>query len=176
MIKFVFAIIDRLLFTVALILGMQLPVLMQQYLQRLSGQLDEAQHHLMQFKTIANSVFQGDLKALLAHYLAGEDKVMIQTGQLLANLLTRIEHLQTQVNQLNDPSYYQQLYYFVFNVDKTLLQNVLVDYQLAIPLSINSLTTGAILALIMMLISQLIISGFKQISNKNQRSKLKTHY
>lgn len=52
--KLITTLFDRILFTVSFILGVQAPEFMQQYIQRLSGHLDEAKHQLQQFQLIAD--------------------------------------------------------------------------------------------------------------------------
>lgn len=86
MFKLIGRFIDRILFTICFVIGVQAPEFIQQYIQRLSGHLNEVEYQLKQFQTIADIQFKGDLTALIHRYQANSDPAIHQTGDVVANL------------------------------------------------------------------------------------------
>lgn len=158
--------IDRCLFTVFFILGLQLPEFMQQYTQRLSGHLHEAHYQLDQFQAIANNQFQGNLLALIKRYQSNADNVFQQTGQMIENLVLRIEGFNQSLTNLQQGDYPDRLYYFVTQIDPELAAATLKQYQLAVPLDMHALITGATFAIILLLLSSLLSIMVKRLIRK----------
>ncbi|WDE02970.1 DUF2937 family protein [Thalassomonas viridans] len=170
--KMLATLIDRCLFTVFFILGLQVPEFMQQYTQRLSGHLHEAHYQLEQFQAIADNQFQGNLLALIKRYQSNNDDVFQQTGQMIENLMLRIEGFNQNLTNLQQGDYLNRLYYFITQLDSQLAAATLEQYQLAIPVDINALTTGVTFAIILLLLGSLfsfLIKGLiRRFSTNNQ--------
>jgi hypothetical protein len=166
MVKFLFQLFDRFLFSIALVIGMQLPEFIQQYRQRIGGHLDEVIQHLAQFQAIANRLYQGDLTLLTSHYLDSADRVMQQTGELLQALVTRQQLLQTQFEHLLLPQYFDKMYHFIKELNYEIALATWRHYQLAIPLTVEALATGAVVAVLFMLINKLLCISLIKLSSK----------
>lgn len=91
-------IIDRCIFTVVFILGVQLPEFLIQYKQRLSGHLSEANLHLVQFQNIADQHYQGNLSAMVLKYQENSEPSIVNTAEIINQLISRVEYLQQQLN------------------------------------------------------------------------------
>ncbi|WDE09593.1 DUF2937 family protein [Thalassomonas haliotis] len=161
--KMLATLIDRCLFTVFFILGLQLPEFMQQYMQRLSGHLHEAHYQLDQFQAIADSQFQGNLQALIERYQSNSDNVFQQTGQMIENLVLRIDGFNQSLTNLQQGDYLNRLYYFVTQIDPELATATLKQYQLAVPLDMHALATGASFAIVLLLLISLLAVVFKRL-------------
>jgi len=166
--------LDRCLFTFSFIVGVQLPEFVQQYSQRLSGHLNEASHHLSQFQAIADSQYQGSLLTLISRYQANSDIAIVQTGDVIAELMTRIELFELQLSHLQQGDLYQRLYYFIIEMDIELARATAFQFQLAIPLETQALLLGACLALLILLMQSVIktsvIYTINRYKHKNNRS------
>ena len=157
--NFIIRIFDKCVFTLTFIIGVQLPEFMQQYIQRLSGHLNEASFQLQQFQYIANSQYQGSLLALIEKYQANSDRAIQQTGDLISNLLQRTQYLELQLSQLQQGEYLERLLYFIREVDLELAKATLEQFQLAIPLEPNALVTGLCFALAISLLQSIGYHG-----------------
>ena len=63
------------LFTLGLLIGVQVPGFINDYANRVEAHLIEAQTGLAGFQNTANQFFKGDLQALVAHYQSSDDPV-----------------------------------------------------------------------------------------------------
>ncbi len=163
-----------MLFTLCFIAGVQLPEFIQQYSQRLSGHLNEAQHHLTQFQVIADVQFNGDLSELINRYQQNSDPAIIQTGQLVNNLTVRIDELAVAFSQLQQESYWQRIVYFVQEMNIEMAQATAQQFVLAIPLTFNALVTGALFAFSILTIKELLIMAIKALSTRIFSTKTST--
>jgi len=159
-------IIDRCFFTITFILGVQLPAFIIQYKHRLSGHLSEAKLHLVQFQTIADQHYQGDLSAMIMKYQTNTEPSIVSTVEIINQLVLRVEYLQHQLNAIANNSYIEQLANFVVYADRTIIRDSLFDFSIAIPLEINALATGIIIAITGLLIKEFIIYFSRFLSKK----------
>lgn len=170
MLKYGLKLIDRCIFAILFIIGVQAPEFIQQYIQRLSGHVDESAHHLKQFQTIANMQFDGDLQRLIQHYLQNSDHAIKQTGQLAASLSERHQLLSDQLTNLQNYDYIEKLYYFTHQTNIEIAQATLKQYKMAIPLEPQALLTGFLLAFITLSLSSGIFTAFKQLKKSENLS------
>lgn len=166
MLKFIATIFDRILFTVSFILGVQAPEFMQQYIQRLSGHLDEAKFQLQQFQAIADLQFNGDLTVMLERYQMNTDTAIVQTGNVIGAMVERVSNFEFQLNQLQTPDYTNQLFNFISQIDIPMATATLTDFQLAVPLNIGAVSTGIIFAFIILIVQRILMTTLKATTNK----------
>jgi hypothetical protein len=159
-------IIDRCFFTITFILGVQLPAFIIQYKHRLSGHLAEAKSHLVQFQTIADQHYQGDLSAMVIKYQTNSEPSIVNTADLITQLISRVDYLQLQLNALFSDVYTEQIINFMLNADRTIVRDTLIDFSLTIPLELNALSTGAIIAIVSLLIKEIFNAFFILIRKK----------
>jgi hypothetical protein len=175
MFRIVNNIIDRCFFTVTFILGVQLPELLIQYQHRLSGHLTEAKLHLLQFQTIADKHFQGDLSAMVIKYQENTESSIVSTANIINQLMTRVDYLQQQLIIITESSYIEQVINTMMYADRTIIRQAIVEFSMAIPLSINALATGAVFALTGLIIKELV-SYFIRYINKKVRPEFSSHH
>ncbi len=161
MLAFIGKSLDRLLFACIFISAVQLPEFIQQYSQRLAGHLDEAKYQLIKFQDIANIHYQGNLMNLISQYQTNTDPAINATGQMVVELIDRIALLSNQVQHLFHSDYLSKVYYFFSHFDADIANATLRDYQLSIPLEQNALLTGALVAVIVSLISSATFSAMR---------------
>jgi len=140
-------IIDRCFFTIVFILGVQLPEFIIQYKQRLSGHLSEAKLHLVQFQNIADQHYQGDLSAMIVKYQANSEPSIVNTADIISQLISRVDYLQQQLTLITSETYIHQILNIMLHADRVIIRNTLLDFSIAIPLEVNALATGAIIAI-----------------------------
>ncbi len=166
MLKLISTLFDRIIFTLSFILGVQAPEFMQQYIQRLSGHLDEAKFQLQQFQSIADLQFNGDLVLLIERYKINSDNAIVQTGEIISSMVKRVDDFELQLSQLQHADYASQLYHFVQQIDLPMAKATLTDFQLAVPLEVGALSTGVIFAFTIVLMQASVFGLFKISINK----------
>ncbi len=81
------------LFVCTVLLGVQIPGLVDLYQQRLSAHLLEARQALQGFQHTADRHFDGSLPALIRHYRASADPVFRRDGDTIAAMVARVRQL-----------------------------------------------------------------------------------
>ena len=97
------------LFTLGLLVGVQVPGFINDYAKRVEAHLIEAQTGLRGFESTAQQFFNGDLQALVAHYRASEDPVFRSDANSLGTLLDRQVALDKQFQAMQGPWYIRAL-------------------------------------------------------------------
>lgn len=177
MIKIFAGLIDRCLFTCVFIIGVQLPEFIQQYSQRLSGHLNEALMQLNEFQLIADRHFKGDLSSMIEKYLVNREPSIKETANIIVNTSRRASDLQAHLFNLEETEYIKRVFYFITEYDISMAQATLQQFQLAIPLNLSALLTGAIFALCIVIMSHLLFGLSKRLIQRIKQKgskKLKT--
>jgi hypothetical protein len=163
-------ILDRCFFTVTFILGVQLPEFMQQYQQRLAGHLNEAQSQLSQFNVIAQQHFDGSLITMIARYKGSSEASIISTGELIERLSVRVQYLVSHLEEITTANYLDSVYQFIWHLDKQIAAGTAETFSMAIPLELNAIATGAIIAISSLLLKELsvfIVKSFFKAKHSN---------
>jgi hypothetical protein len=155
-------VIDRCFFTLTFILGVQLPEFMQQYQQRLAGQLSEASAQLNQFENIAQQHFDGSLITMITSYKDNTEASIISTGELIERLSVRVEYLASHLTQITQADYLQSVYQFIWHLDQEITRGTAEHFSMAIPLELNAIATGATLAIGALLLKELMLLTIKR--------------
>lgn len=174
MFSLVNSLIEKCLFTLVFILGVQVPEFINQYIQRLSGHLEESKEQLKAFQLLAEQFHQGDLSLLIKQYRTNSDPMIMSTAELIEKLESRFNYLNAHISALNTDEYLQQLLTFFTQFDHQLLLKTAEFYQLAIPLNTHALATGFLLALITFLLNTLIMFYAKRYIHLATRSAVKS--
>ena len=93
------------LFAAGLLIGVQVPGFINDYVKRVEAHLIEAQTSLSGFQGTANQFFKGDMQALVAHYRASEDPIFRSDADSLSNMLNRQLALDKQFQAMQGPWY-----------------------------------------------------------------------
>jgi len=140
--------IDYCLFTFGFILALQLPEFIQQYQQYMAGKLSEANWHLKSYQHIADQRYDGSIIVLVNEYIKNDSPAIRQTGELVSQLVNRVDILSMHVTTLNNETYINKLWFFISNVQVQDAKTVMSYYQLAIPLTVEALISGVVLAFV----------------------------
>jgi len=170
-VKLFATLVDRFLFTVSFIIGVQLPEFIVQYTHRLSGHLNEARYQLQQFQLIANNHFQGDLGMMIKRYQENTEASIVETGNLIIGTKERITYLEQHLTNMTQTELVHKFYAFFTEYDFVMAQATLQQFQMAIPLNYAALSTGAIIALILLVTDKAIIALGKKLYRKSSHNK-----
>lgn len=160
--------IDRCLFTLMFIAGVQFPEFINQYIQRLSGHLEESKTQLLQFQSLAEQHFDGKLSLLVKQYKTNSDPVIVDSATVIEQLVERTVYLENHLALINTSDYVDQVYYFLTHLDSQIFIKTTEFYTLAIPLSVSALSTGFIIASLFVLSNFFCKSCYKRITKKKK--------
>ncbi|MFT6919954.1 MAG: hypothetical protein ACJA2G_002600 [Cognaticolwellia sp.] len=163
-------VIERCFFTLTFILGVQLPEFIQQYQQRLAGQLAEANSQLNQFESIAQQHFDGSLTTMITRYKDNTEASIISTGELIERLSVRVEYLASHLTQITQADYLNSLYQFIWHLDQEMARGTAEHFSMAIPLELNAIATGATLAIGVLLLKELMLLTIKRTFNTKKNN------
>ncbi|SDS86426.1 DUF2937 family protein [Pseudomonas fuscovaginae UPB0736] len=123
-----------ILFTLGLLIGVQVPGFLSDYTKRVEAHLIEAQTSLQGFQKTAEQFFNGDLQKLVAHYRASDDPVFRSDADSLGNLLTRQRLLDDQFQAMQGP-WYKRALQVAYAADPAIRQETLQGYSYQVLLS-----------------------------------------
>lgn len=138
------------------LVGIQVPVFVDQYGKSLDSHLTESQIALNEFQDDADKYFDGSLDKLIAHYKENDDEVFNEGGRSIQTIYDRNLILRSNVEQFHSnpwSAYTQALLSPVANVQ----QDVWHNYSYAIQLKPSVVAFGLITALIFTLGIELLL-------------------
>ena len=141
---FIHGLLQRLLFTIGVMLFMQLPQFIDHYSQQLSGYYLAQQNQLQQFQLIADTNFNGQLDTLIADFKSSPSAAVQQVGKRVLTLQQSLPELAIDLVTLTEGSYINKLTYFVTRIDSKLAENTLSLFTQGIPLSQAAIVTGLV--------------------------------
>ncbi len=162
-----------ILFTLGLLIGVQVPGFINDYTKRVEAHLIEAQASLEGFQKTAVQFFNGDLQALVAHYRASDDPVFRSDAESLGTLLNRQRLLDDQFQAMQGP-WYKRALQVAYAADPAIRQETLQGYTYQVLLSPEAIGWAMGAALLF----SFVIEGFFRLvdwvvlGGKRQRERL----
>lgn len=135
------------IFAVGILLGVQIPAFVDQYEKRVDAHLVEAQEILKGFQITANRYFDGSVTRLIAHYRNSQDRVFKDDADNIEFIVNRVSHLENQQQSLAT-DFFNQVRYLALSADKALTAETFEQYSYVVPLSVNALVSGALMAVV----------------------------
>ncbi|WP_426150052.1 DUF2937 family protein [Pseudomonas sp. DC3000-4b1] len=137
-----------IVFAIGLLVGVQVPGVIDDYAQRVQAHLLEAQRALQGFTDTANKFFNGDLQALVKHYQASDDPVFRSDAQSVAGLVSREQALSGEWQALQG-RWYERAWHVISAADPQIRQETLNGYDYRVPLSPQAIAWGVSVALLL---------------------------
>ena len=144
------------LFAVGLLVGVQVPGVINDYAQRVEAHRLEAQQSLRGFSETAQRFFNGDLQALVAHYRASEEPVFRSDAASIGALLARNQLLEREWQALQGP-WYEKAWHVLAKADPQLRQETLNGYSYQVLLAPEAIAWGIACALLLAWVVESII-------------------
>ncbi len=156
---------DKIIFAVAVIIGLQIPNFIGQYKQRLGGHFDEATQNLKSYESIAEeTIGTTDLDALATHYQQGSSDIQI-IGEKLTDDIARTNHLGKLVENLETAGIFGRLKHLFVDLERPIARATLNDYQLGLPITPESLIYALIFGVIATLLFNWLLFLIGSITN-----------
>ena len=135
----------------ALLLGIQLPNLADQYSKRVDASLREATLSLQPFLIIANQYTQGDIEALIALHRKSTETVFRAEADAIERIYRRKLYLDAQAKAMQT-HLVGRLWHLVWRADPDLREQTLLQYSATVPLTQEALIAGGVVALLTLLL------------------------
>jgi hypothetical protein len=135
------------LFTLGLLVGVQVPGFVDDYGKRVEAHRLESEHSLKGFRETARLFFKADLQALVAHYRVSDDPVMRSDAQSVGRLVERAGLLAEEWQAMQGP-WYGQLWHLATAADNELLEETFQAYRYQVLLAPQAIAWGIACALL----------------------------
>lgn len=158
-----------LLFTCGLLLGVQVPGLINDYSQRVQAHLLESREGLKGFEQTAQRFFNGDLQALVRHYRASDDPVFHSDADSIDSLLGRNRLLEGEWQILQGP-WLARTWHVLVAADAQLRDETLKGYSYQVLLVPEAIAWGLGCALLpaLLLESLLLLIGWVLLGGRRK--------
>ncbi|WP_271411588.1 DUF2937 family protein [Pseudomonas sp. Q1-7] len=130
-----------ILFTLGLLVGVQVPGFVEDYAKRVEAHRIEAEEGLSGFRDTARRFFKGDLVALVAHYRASADPVMRSDADSIAHLVARAELMHAEWRALQGP-WYQRAWHVLAMANPELRRETFAAYGYQLLLKPEAMAWG----------------------------------
>lgn len=146
------------LFAIGLLLGVQVPGVIEQYAQRVDAHRIEAQGALDGFRGTARQFFGGSLEALVSHYRKSDDPVFRRDADSLQGLIARADLLEDEWQAMQGP-WYARAWHFVAAADGELRAETLDSYRYQVLLAPAAIGWGVACALLLAWVVECLLLG-----------------
>lgn len=136
--------LDKIFFTLGVIVFLQLPHFIDQYTQRIGGYSESQKQQLSNYQVIADNNYQGNLKLLIEGFKESSDSAVRQTGENISATQVDVSQLNTEINYLENEGLFKKIVFLSTNLRLNIAKGTLGAFQPGIPLSIWSIIYGLI--------------------------------
>lgn len=177
-IRFLFTILDRLFVIAGALLGVQIPLFILQYTQRLAGHVGELNLLLNKLRELANQSHKS-LEQYIAKFLASNDSDFVGQGEFMLGVVNRWESLNKALNDLMSSSIWERPFVFIKELQYDIARSTFHDFQPGIQLTVEGFVymfLGTIFGICIYQLLRKIIclfaQSFKTIYLKNRNGDL----
>lgn len=161
-----------ILFSVGLLIGMQLPAVVDQYSKRVHAHFVEAEQNLAGFQQTADAYFSGSIESLVSHYQSSDDKVFQKDAANIQFIFERVQVLNNEMKLLEQSALFRT-FHVVFGYDKKLMNETMQHYSYALLLNPQALLWGIAIAFCLAFFAELLLRLLLQVIIRRRRSALK---
>ena len=142
---------------IALLAGLQLPNLADQYQKRVDAHLREVTINFQPFLIIANQYTNGDIEALIAMHRKSGEKAFQEEGNAIEKMYRRKLRFEAELAALQTSLPYR-IVHILFHGDREIMDETLAQYTYTVPLSQDALAVGAAITAAVMLALELLLA------------------
>lgn len=153
---FIFEYMRLIFFALGLLIGIQVPSLVDQYTKRVDAHLVEARQNLSGFQQTADRYFSGSIENLISHYRVSDDPVFRGDADSIQSIFDRKTLLAREMQQLNRHPIIA-VYHTVFSHQSNIMQETLGQFSYAVLLNPQALLWGICLAFLLSLTAESIL-------------------
>lgn len=147
----------------AMLVGIQVPNLVDQYTKRVDAHLREVQANLKPYVEIAKGYTNGSLEQLVQMHARSDNKAFQEEGKALSLMIQRKLRFEEDMAAMQG-SLAARIYRFVLKGDRELIDETFQQYTYAVPLNEDALVVGAASVLIMVVLGELLLALARRLS------------
>lgn len=129
------------LFCSGLLIGIQIPAVVDQYAKRVDAHLTEALVILAGFQQTADRYFNGSIQDLVNHYKNSDDVVIKSDAQNIQFIADRVSLLKSEAQALQQPAPFRVMHVLI-TPDRKIIQETMQQYSYMILISPEALLWG----------------------------------
>ncbi|WP_416305567.1 DUF2937 family protein [Neptunicella sp. SCSIO 80796] len=156
--------LSMLCFALGIMLGVQLPNWVNQYVQRVDAHFREAELAIAPYQLLADQLFDGSMQALIDKHLQSLEPLFKREAEPIRAQYQRWQYLQKLHQQLQG-NFWRQLQHIALHADQAIVNETLESYQATVPLNrlaiICGLLGGILASILYELVTALLVSPFK---------------
>ncbi len=161
-----------IVFAVGLLVGVQLPEFVDQYVKRVGAHQSEAAKDFSGFQQTADKYFGGDVQALIAHHADSPDAAFKDEAADIRTLYDRLTALTAELAALRG-SFPSQLFHVLFRADAEILAETRAAYSYSVPLRPAAVVCGVVLgACAAVVIESLLVGILRLLRPRRPRARL----
>lgn len=164
--------IDRIIFTVGVLVFMQAPHFVDQYTQRLGGFYQAQVKYLNQYQNIANDQFNGDLEALIGEFNSSGRESVKQTAGAIQQNRAQVSTLKSDLAILENKPFVLKVAHLATNVRFDLAKETARVFTPGMPFTIEALVCGLLGGIIFSLLV-FIVTKFPKLFVRSGTQKTK---
>jgi len=140
--KIVKQLLDKIFFTIGVIVFLQLPHFIDQYTQRIGGYSESQTQQLNNYQSIADNNYNGSLDSLIKGFYQSQDAAVRQTGENIKATQADVITLKNEINILENEGLFKKIVFLTTNLRITIAKGTLGAFQPGIPLSLWAMAYG----------------------------------
>jgi hypothetical protein len=150
---------------ISLLLGLQVPNLVDQYQKRVDAHLREVTTNLQPFQAIADKYFDGDLGKLIALHRASGERPFQEEGLAIERMMQRKLRFEADLAAL-DANLPVKAFRVLLQADPEVLDETLGQFSYNVPMDSDALLFGAGFALTLLLLLEALLALIRHIPLK----------
>lgn len=147
----------------AMLAGIQIPNLIDQYEKRIDAHLREVKANLKPYQEIADKEFGGSLDQLIQLHRTSGVKAFQEEGSAIEQMVLRKLRFEADLADMQ-ASLPEKIFRVVFSGDRELIEETLQQYTYAVPLNQDAVVTGAATAAIVLALAELLLALARYVS------------
>lgn len=163
------------LFTLGLLVGVQVPGFVDDYAKRVEAHRLEAERSLAGFRETAKRFFDGNLDALVAHYRQSDDPVMRSDADSVATLVNRDALLQREWQAMQG-AWYARTWHVLSAADRELLLETANAYSYQVLLVPEAIGWGLACAFLLAWLLESLALGLGRLAGVGRARKVQQRH
>lgn len=163
------------LFTLGLLVGVQVPGFVDDYAKRVEAHRLEAERALAGFRETAKRFFDGNLDALVAHYRQSDDPVMRSDADSVATLVNRDALLQREWQAMQG-AWYARTWHVLSGADRELLLETTNAYSYQVLLVPEAIGWGLACAFLLAWLLESLALGLGRLAGVGRARKVQQRH
>jgi Protein of unknown function (DUF2937) len=145
-------------FSLGLLVGIQVPGFVDQYAKRVNAHYSEVVHNFAGFQDSANRYFGGSVEALIAHHVASADEVFKDEAKTIREMYERLTTLAAEREAMNTPLL-KQIVHVMVRPNREILDETRAEYTYAVPLNAAAIVSGVTIGAVLAMLVESLVTG-----------------